>query len=432
MSFVETDDASAHAQVRFVQVKALRKQERRAHVRLMRPLGGTQRGAMEGLPQLLVVHAVRVAQLLVHVIVALGIVVDPHAHRRPLARVLDRRNNVGQSLAVRSVDIIIPAYNEGACLRALVERLVHVITPLPYRTRILIVDDGSTDDSEIVLAALSAQEPRLGVVHLSRNFGHQAALTAGLDLADADAVIMLDADLQKPPELIPEFLAAWERGADVVHGVRRASDARGASAVGPFKRFTSRWFYRLMNKLSDVPLINDAPDFRLLDAKVVRAARNLREQDRLLRGLVAWAGFKQVSVPYDEEPRAFGHSKYSTMRMVALGLAGILSFSRVPLRVATIAGFIVSLLAFGYGAYVGVMHLFYERPVHGWTSLAILISVLAGAQMMFLGMIGEYLGQVLMETKARPLYLISAMKVPPLHALDQRLPSVPTAAPNNA
>lgn len=316
---------------------------------------------------------------------------------------------------MRTVDIVVPAFNEAASLQALIERLLAVVTPLPYRTRILVVNDGSTDESQIVLAALTARDPRVGVVHLSRNFGHQAALTAGLDIADADAVIMMDADLQKPPELIPDFLAAWEQGADVVHGVRRCSDV-----VSPFKRLTSRWFYRLMNKLSDVPLVSDAPDFRLLDAKVVRAARNLREQDRLLRGLVAWAGFKQVSVPYDEQPRVGGHSKYSLMRMVALGLAGVLSFSRLPLRLAAIAGFVVSLLAFGYGAYVGVMHLFYERPVHGWTSLAILISVLSGAQMMFLGMIGEYLGQVLMETKARPLYLISAMKIPPLHASESR------------
>lgn len=328
---------------------------------------------------------------------------------------------------MRSVDIVIPAYNEAGSLTPLLTRVMAVLDRLPYRARVIVVNDGSTDESEIVLAGMCARDPRIGVMHLSRNFGHQAALTAGLDVADADAVITMDADLQKPPELIPEFLSAWERGAEVVHGVRRPSNVDGV-----FKRVTSRWFYRLMNKLSDVPLVNDAPDFRLLDAKVVRAARNLREQDRLLRGLVAWVGFNQVSVSYDEQPRVGGHSKYSVMRMVALGLAGILSFSRVPLRLATFAGLIVSMLAFAYGAYVGVMHLFYERPVHGWTSLAILISVLSGAQMMFLGLLGEYLGQALAETKGRPLYLIRGMKVPPMHATDQRTPTVPTAAPNNA
>ena len=309
----------------------------------------------------------------------------------------------------RSVDIIVPAYNEAASLPALVRRVFSVMAPLPYRVRIIIVNDGSDDETTIVLAALAAEDSRVGVIHLSRNFGHQAALTAGLDAADADAVVMLDADLQKPPEVIPRFLEAWENGAEVVNGVRNHSNVEGF-----FKRMTSRAYYRLLNRLSDVPLVNDAPDFRLLDAKVVRAARNLREQDRLLRGLVAWAGFRQVSIPYDEAPREHGHTKYGVMRMAALGLAGVLSFSRLPLRLATIAGFTVSIFAFAYGAYVGVMHEFYQKPVPGWTSLAILVSALCGAQMMFLGLIGEYLGQVLMETKARPLYLIRDMALPSL------------------
>lgn len=310
---------------------------------------------------------------------------------------------------MRSVDIVIPAYNEAASLPTLVRRIFAVMQPLPYRARVLIVNDGSSDESSIVLAALTAEDPRVGTIHLSRNFGHQAALTAGLDVADADAVVMLDADLQKPPEMIPRFLVAWEDGAEVVHGVRNPSNVEGV-----FKRLSSRAFYRLLNRLSDVPLVNDAPDFRLLDAKVVRAARNLREQDRLLRGLVAWAGFRQVSIPYDEAPRSHGHTKYGPMRMVALALAGVLSFSRLPLRLATMAGFTVSMLAFTYGGYVGIMHAFYKEPVHGWTSLALLVSVLCGAQMMFLGLLGEYLGQVLMETKARPLYLIRDMTIPPL------------------
>jgi polyisoprenyl-phosphate glycosyltransferase len=328
---------------------------------------------------------------------------------------------------VRTLDIVIPAYNEAASLHALIDRLTAVVNRLPYRTRILVVNDGSTDQTEIVLAALAATCPQLGVIHLSRNFGHQAALTAGLDVADADAVIMMDADLEKPPELIPEFLDAWERGAEVVHGVRRTS-----RQVSSFKRQTSRMFYRMLNRLSDVPLVNDAPDFRLLDAKVVRAARTLREQDRLLRGLVAWVGFKQVSIPYDEQPRAAGASRYGLMRMIALALDAVLGFSRLPLRVATVAGFVISLIAFSYGGYVAVMHLFYEHPVQGWTSLALLVSVLAGAQMMFLGVFGEYLGQVLMETKARPLYLVSRMQVPALEPAaaenDRRASTVRAAA----
>lgn len=310
---------------------------------------------------------------------------------------------------MRSVDIVIPAYNEAASLPQLVRRVFAATDPLDYRVRILVIDDGSDDETPAVLAALAEAEPRLGVVRLSRNFGHQAALTAGLDLADADAVITMDADLQKPPEMIPRFLEAWEAGAEVVHGVRNPSRVEGL-----FKRVSSRVFYRLLNRLSDVPLVNDAPDFRLLDAQVVRAARSLREQDRFLRGLVAWAGFRQVSIPYDEDVRRHGHSKYGTMRMLALALAGVLGFSRLPLRMATLAGFTVSMLAFAYGAHTLVMHAYFKAPVPGWTSLAILVSVLCGAQMMFLGLVGEYLGQVLMETKARPLYLVREAKVPPL------------------
>lgn len=314
---------------------------------------------------------------------------------------------------MRSVDVLIPAYNEAASLPALVRRILAVLEPLPYRVRVLIVDDGSSDDTPVVVAALAARDPRIGAIHLSRNFGHQAALTAGLDVADADAVVMIDADLQKPPELIPAFLEEWERGAEVVHGVRRPSRVEGM-----FKRVSSRAFYRLLNRLSDVPLVNDSPDFRLLDARVVRAARNLREQDRFLRGLVAWAGFRQVSIPYDEAPRAHGRSKYDPMRMFALALAGVLGFSRLPLRLATFAGLAVSLFSFVYGTYVFVMHFFYREPVQGWASLALLISLLCGAQMMFLGLLGEYIGQVLMETKARPLYLVRDRLLPPLVRAD--------------
>lgn len=310
---------------------------------------------------------------------------------------------------MRSIDVLIPAYNEAASLPALVRRILAVLAPLPYSVRILVVDDGSTDETPVVVAALTADDPRIGAIHLSRNFGHQAALTAGLDAADADAVIMIDADLQKPPELLPAFLEAWEQGAEVVHGVRRPSRVEGL-----FKRTSSRAFYRMLGRLSDVPLVHDSPDFRLLDARVVRAARNLREQDRFLRGLVAWAGFRQVSIPYDEAPRAHGRSKYDPMRMFALALAAVLGFSRLPLRLATFAGLAVSLAAFVYGIYVFVMHFFYEEPVQGWASLALLISMLCGAQMMFLGLLGEYLGQVLMETKARPLYLVRDRNVPPL------------------
>jgi polyisoprenyl-phosphate glycosyltransferase len=318
-------------------------------------------------------------------------------------------------LILRSVDIVVPAYNEADSLTELVARILAVMDSMPYRARLLIVNDGSTDGSAALLTELAARDSRVGALHLTRNFGHQAALTAGLDVADADAVVMMDADLQKPPELIPDLLAAWENGADVVHAVRRPSRVEGW-----FKRNTSRWFYRAMNRLSEVPLVNDSPDFRLLDAKVVREARKLREQDRLLRGLVAWVGFEHATVPYDEARRRHGKTKYGLLRMLALGLAGVVSFSRIPLRLATLAGFAVSILAIGYAAWVGIAYWFHARRIPGWTSLAIMVAFLSATQMMFLGVLGEYLGQVLAETKGRPLYLVRSAQIPPLAPVDQQ------------
>ena len=308
-----------------------------------------------------------------------------------------------------TVDIVVPAFNEVGSVRRLRDRVFGVVDALPYSFRLIFVDDGSSDGTADACAALSREDPRVGLIQFSRNFGHQAALTAALDHADADAVITLDADLQHPPEAIPAFLEAWRSGAEIVHGVRKQ-----AEGLGFLKRTTSHLFYVVMSRLSEVPLVQDAPDFRLLDAKVVRAIRNMREQSRFLRGMFAWIGFNQVKVPYAQADRAFGTSKYSARRMLAFGATAVLSFSRVPLRLATIAGGMVSVIAFLYGGYAAAQHLIFHRALPGWTSLAVIVSLLSGAQMVFLGLIGEYLGQVLTETKHRPLYVVRQNLLPPL------------------
>jgi len=307
---------------------------------------------------------------------------------------------------LKSIDIVVPAFNEEACLPRFYERLQPVIDALDYEVRVIFVDDGSTDGTRRVIGELIDRDPRISLLRFARNFGHQAALTAGLDQADADAVITIDADLQHPPEKLPELLAAWEGGAELVSAIR----ARTAD-VGGFKRLSSKLFYRLLNVISPVSLTLDSPDFRLLDRKVVEAVCAMREQSRFLRGMYAWVGFESAQVPYAEDARAAGQSHYSLRAMLVLALSAVLSFSRVPLRLATYLGLSVSLLAFGFGVYALSMNLVFHQVIRGWTSLAVLVSFLSGVQLLTLGVLGEYLGQVLEETKGRPLYVLSERRL---------------------
>lgn len=316
------------------------------------------------------------------------------------------------STSFRSIDIVVPVFNEEACIQVFYERTRAAIAGLPYAFRILFVDDGSRDRSAELCLALSRVDPRVGLLRFSRNFGHQAALTAGLDTADGDAVITLDADLQHPPEKLPEFIAAWEQGAEIVSGVR----ASGSTNASAWKRATSTLFYRVLNRISPHSVTPDSPDFRLFDAKVVHAIRRVREQSRFLRGIYAWVGFRQVEVPYAEAERVAGTTHYSTMDMLLFALRAVLSFSHMPLRVATYLGLCVSMLAFMFGVYALAMNLVFDRVIRGWTSLAVLVSFLSGVQLLTLGVLGEYLGQVLDESKRRPLYLVAESYVPPLRA----------------
>ena len=303
------------------------------------------------------------------------------------------------------VTIVIPVFNERAVLPALHRRLAEVLATAGDRSELLFVDDGSDDGSGPYLEALLAEDPRVSLLSLSRNFGKEAAVSAGLDHARGDAVIVIDADLQDPPELIPELLRRWREGFDIVYTVR--ASRRGDSW---FKAGSARWFYRIMGRLSAVPVPADAGDYRLLSRRAVEALKALPESHRYLKGLYAWVGFPQASVPYHREARAAGRSKWSYWRLWNHALDGITSFSATPLKLATWLGLATSTLAFVYGLYLLLRTLLYGNPVPGYPSLIIVVLFLGGVQLICLGIIGEYLGRTYDESKRRPLYLVKGYR----------------------
>jgi glycosyltransferase involved in cell wall biosynthesis len=297
--------------------------------------------------------------------------------------------------------VVVPAYNEAAVLEAFHRRLAAVLDALPLDADVLYVDDGSRDDTWAVIAALAGRDPRCGALKLSRNFGKEAALTAGLDHVDADAAVVIDADLQDPPELIPELVAQWRAGHDVVYATRSAR--AGESGL---KRFTAAAFYRAMERLSDTPVPRDTGDFRLLSRRALDALRQLRERQRFMKGLFAWIGYRQTAVHYQRDPRVAGRTKWNYWRLTQLAVEGITSFSTAPLKLATWTGLAASLLAFVYGLWVLGKAMLYGDPVHGYPSLMVVILFLGGVQLLALGVIGEYLGRSYAESKQRPLYFV--------------------------
>jgi dolichol-phosphate mannosyltransferase len=267
---------------------------------------------------------------------------------------------------------------------------------------IVYVDDGSRDRTPMLLQQLHAGDRRVRVVQFSRNFGHQIAVTAGVEHASGDAVVLIDADLQDPPDVIHEMVQRWNEGFDVAYGVR--TDRPGESA---FKVATAKWFYRSINRMSETDIPLDTGDFRLMDRKVVEALESMPERDRFVRGMVSWVGFRQVAVPYRREPRLAGESKYPFMKMLRFALDGITSFSVQPLRVATWLGFAVSALAVVGIVYALAMRLFTNDWVTGWTAMFITVLFMGGVQLLSLGIIGEYIGRIYGEAKRRPLYLVA-------------------------
>ena len=299
--------------------------------------------------------------------------------------------------------LVIAAFNDAEALPLLHPRLAAALDALPdIAGRVLYVDDGSRDGTWDVLQQLAASDPRVALLRLARNFGKEPALTAGLDHVDTDAAIVLDADGQDPPELVPAFVAKWREGFDVVYGTRSRRDGESW-----FKRFTAAAFYRVMNRLSNIPVPPDTGDFRLVSRRVLDALRQTRERQRFMKGLFAWVGFRQVALAYERAPRIAGRSKFSYWRLWNLALEGITSFSTLPLRMATYIGVLTALVAFGWGSWIIARTLLWGDPVQGWPSLMTVVLFLGGIQLMALGIVGEYLGRTYIEVKQRPLYLVS-------------------------
>ena len=300
------------------------------------------------------------------------------------------------------LSVVAPCYNEAAGIRQFYAELKGVLESLPgCRGEVVLVDDGSQDETPRILAELAAAEPALRVLTLSRNFGHQIALTAGLDAADGDAVVMMDADLQHPPGLIPQMVERWREGADIVSAIRQST-----AGISWPKRVSSWLFYRLINLLSDTYIVPGAADFCLLSRRAHRALLEVRERQRFLRGIVSWIGFNRTLVPFEAPPRFAGKSSYGPGKMVRLATAAVISFSTAPLRMATRMGLLVSVAGFVYLAYILFARLILKSTVEGWASLISVVLILGGLQLIFLGLLGEYLAVVYEESKRRPLYVL--------------------------
>lgn len=303
---------------------------------------------------------------------------------------------------MKLISVIVPCFNEEEVLHATHERLSQVLNALrDYRYELIYVNDGSRDQTLPMLRQIAAADQRVKLLSFSRNFGHQIAITAGLDYCSGDAAVVIDADLQDPPHLIADMVSAWEQGSDVVYGKRR--DREGETF---FKLFTARLFYRFINRLADVDIPLDTGDFRLMSRKALDAFLKLRERHRFVRGMVAWVGFKQTALEYDREARFAGTTKYPLKKMLRLAFDAIMGFSNVPLRLASIVGFITSFLAFAGILYTLYAKLFTDETVAGWTFLMIAILFIGGITLVVLGIIGEYIGRIYSEIKQRPLYLI--------------------------
>lgn len=296
---------------------------------------------------------------------------------------------------------VVPIYNEADNISPFFDRLNEILDALGETYEIICVDDGSTDESADLLVAERSRNPAVKIVRLSRNFGKELALTAGLDHAGGAAVVVIDADLQDPPELIPELLAKWREGYDVVYA-RRTSRAGDNLA----KRATASWFYRIFNRLTDVAIPNDTGDFRLMDRRVIEALGELPERNRFMKGLFSWVGFRQVAVDYEREPRAFGKTKWNYWRLWNLAIEGITSFSTVPLRVWSYVGFTFALLSISYALFLIFRTVIMGVDVPGYASLMVVVLFLGGINLLTLGIFGEYLGRIYMEAKGRPLYLV--------------------------
>ncbi len=299
------------------------------------------------------------------------------------------------------LSIVVPAFNEEEVLPEFYRRITDMADGIDTAVELIFINDGSTDHTLGLLQELKAGDPRVAILDLSRNFGKEIAMTAGLDHAHGDAVVVIDADLQDPPELIPEMLRQWQQGYDVVYA-KRTSRA-GESAM---KKFTAHVFYRLIRRISRVDIPQDTGDFRLLSRRAVDALVGLREQHRFMKGLFAWVGYPQKAILYERDARFDGETKWNFTGLWNFAIEGITSFSILPLKLASYVGVITALSAFVYGIFIIVQTLLFGNPVAGYPSLLVAVLFLGGIQLIALGVIGEYLGRMFDETKGRPLYLL--------------------------
>lgn len=299
------------------------------------------------------------------------------------------------------VSCLLPAYNEAANLRTLLPRLRTFLEQRFDRWEIIVVDDGSEDDTSAVIDAWAALCDSFVGLELSRNFGKEAALTAGLEAAQGDVVVQLDADLQHPPELIDQMVARWRAGAEVVYAVRA-----NRRDEGRLKRWGVWMFYRMVRGTDRFNVPQDAGDFRLMDRRAVNALLQLRERNRFMKGLYAWIGFRTESIAYLPAQRASGESAFKLPRLVRMSLDGITGFTTWPLRAVSLIGTVLALLAFGYGAYLCVMYLLYGHPIPGWTTVVAGLLLFSGIQLVSIGMLGEYIARIFEEVKQRPLYIV--------------------------
>jgi glycosyltransferase involved in cell wall biosynthesis len=300
------------------------------------------------------------------------------------------------------ISVVIPCYNEAENIDALHGRLAEVLARTEYDYELLFVNDGSSDETLTAIQRLQSLDPSVVYIDLSRNFGKEIALTAGLDHSTGDAVIVIDADLQDPPELMLTMIARWEEGYDVVYAKRQSRQGESIA-----KKITAYLFYRFVNKLSDVSIPADTGDFRLLSRRAVDALVKLREHHRFMKGLFTWIGYRQIAVPFHRQERYAGKTKWNYWKLWNFAIEGITSFSNLPLKLSSYIGAVVALGAFVYGLFIVLKTLVWGEPVMGYPSMITVILFLGGVQLFVLGVIGEYLGRMFNESKARPLYFVN-------------------------
>ena len=300
------------------------------------------------------------------------------------------------------VSWVIPCFNEEEVITKTIKKICDISSSIDgYTFELILIDDGSQDNTRNIIKSHIVLNHCIRLIGLSRNFGHQYAVQAGLNNANGSAVIIIDADLQDPPEIAINMIQKWEQGFDVVYGKRieRASESI-------FKKVTALIFYRILNLLSEIKIPLDTGDFRLIDRKVIDALKQMPEKGRFVRGLVSWSGFRQVAIKYKRDPRLAGHTKYSIKKMFIFAMEGITSFSRRPLRLATLFGLLCAVFSFFWIGYVLYIRLFTNAWVEGWAALAVAILFATGVQLICIGILGEYVGRIYLETKNRPMYLI--------------------------